>query len=570
MHKTSINPAILIAVLMVLTNLRQLSTMIPKYKSRPLRPTDEEFSSSAVHAPSTELFNFYRLTFAQCAKLSTGSKLLDLSQIFAKYLDQYAETVLLKFLPPEKSGTSSSQPSIEDLSIVINTADYCHATTSQLSEKIKSRIAPEFKSKVDFEKQQDAFLGIVNAAIRILVKRVELEVEPSWREMKNISWSKLENVGDQSSYVSELVNKVKSKGEDILGVLSKDQYIIAFCDKVVDALVTTFLNNVVLCKPISDIGAEQVRRFTQTVARLTEKMLLDSYVIKKAFEELPLKTEPGTAPPTRYEIIPPNYNEKTNSTSYLKHVNRTFAKVDSILKVIQVQANPPEGLVQAYLIHVADKSDTNFRKVLELKGIRKQDQPALVDLFRVFVRSHEDASDACEDDTKLVEHSTVLSPLLLQVPAAAPTGSGLSSGMGSSGSLQSQISKFDARDFGSALINAARDGVDRLQTPGMMGIGGLASDRNGSDSGSVGSGGNGGLTGLGIGGLGDSIGGGTGDKGDGESTQSNSQPATSSAGNKLSLSFGNSDTAANLNENLRNLGRFFRRETGSRFGSKEG
>lgn len=241
--------------------------MIPKYKSRPLRPTDEEFSSSAVHAPSTELFNFYRLTFAQCAKLSTGSKLLDLSQIFAKYLDQYAETVLLKFLPPEKPGpislttTSSSQPSIEDLSIVINTADYCHATTSQLSEKIKSRIASEFKSKVDFERQQDSFLGIVNAAIRILVKRVELEAEPSWREMRNISWSRLENVGDQSSYVSELVNKVKTKCKDILGVLSKDQYITAFCDKVVDALVTNLLNNVVLCKPISDIGAEQVRCF---------------------------------------------------------------------------------------------------------------------------------------------------------------------------------------------------------------------------------------------------------------------------------------------------------------------
>lgn len=247
-----------------------------------------------------------------------------------------------------------------------------------------------------------------------------------------------------------------------------------------------------------------------------------------------------------------------------------FAKVDSILKVIQVQANPPEGLVQAYLIHVADKSDTNFRKVLELKGIKKQDQPALVDLFRVFVRSHEEAADIREDDTKLVEQSTVLSPLLVQVPITAPTGSGLSSGIGSSGSLQSQISKFDARDFGSALINAARDGVDRLQTPGMMGIGGLSSDRNGSDSGSAGSGGNVGVTGLGIGGLGDSMGSVIVDKGDGESDQSHSQPAASSASNKLSLSFGNSDTAANLNENLRSLGRFFRRETGSRFGSKEG
>ncbi|KAF8448337.1 Vps53-like protein [Terfezia claveryi] len=514
---------------------KQLSSMIPKYRARPLRPADEEFSPSAVHAPSTELFNFYRLTLAQCAKLSTGSKLLDLSQTFAKYLDQYAENVLMRFLLGEKvspiTSTTSSQSSLEDLSVIINTADYCHSTTSQLSEKIRTRIESDFQSKVDFEKQQDSFLGVANAAIKILVKKVEVEAEPSWREMRNISWSKLENVGDQSSYVSELVDKVKGKCGEILGVLSKDQYIRAFCDKVVDGLVSNLLNNVVLCKPISDVGAEQ--------------MLLDSYVLKKAFEELlTLKSESGTAPPA----------------GYLKHVNRTFAKVDSILKTIQVQSNPPEGLVQAYLIHVADKSDANFRKVLELKGIKKSEQPALVELFRVFVRSREEAGDFDVEDTKLVEQSAVLSPLLVQGPNAPPTGSSLGSGMGSlsSGNLQSQISKFDARDFGNALINAAREGVDRLQTPGTMGIAGLTS----ADSGSLGGGSNTGLTGLGIGGLGDSM----SDKGDIEGSSNNGQMSTT-ATNKLGLNFGNSD---NLNENLRNLGRFFRRETGGRFGATGG
>lgn len=247
----------------------------------------------------------------------------------------------------------------------------------------------------------------------------------------------------------------------------------------------------------------------------------------------------------------------------MKHVNRTFAKVDSILKTIQVQANPPEGLVQAYLIHVADKSDVNFRKVLELKGIKKSDQPALVELFRVFVRSREEAGDFGNDDTKLVEQSAVLSPLLVQGPNAAPSGSSLSSGMGSlsSGNLQSQISKFDARDFGNALMNAAREGVDRLQTPGAMTMGGLSS---GSDTGSVVSGNNTGLTGLGIGGLGESM----SDKGDNEAGSGNGQTANAAnSGNKLGLNFGNSE---NLNENLRNLGRFFRRETGGRFGGPVG
>lgn len=247
----------------LLTFPRQLSSMIPKYRSQPLRPQDEEFTPSAVHGSSVELFQFYRQSLAQCAKLSTGSKLLDLSLTFAKYLDQYAENVLMRFLPGEKTGpislaTNSTQPSFQDISIILNTADYCNTTTSQLSEKIRTRIDPGLQPKIDFEKQQDSFLGVANAAIRFLVKRIEVEAEPCWREMRNISWSKLENVGDQSSYVSELVGKVKGKCGEVLAVLSKDQFSRAFCDKVVDGLVANFIANIVLCKPISDVGAEQV------------------------------------------------------------------------------------------------------------------------------------------------------------------------------------------------------------------------------------------------------------------------------------------------------------------------
>lgn len=240
--------------------------------------------------------------------------------------------------------------------------------------------------------------------------------------------------------------------------------------------------------------------------------------------------------------------------SYLKHVNRTFVKVDSILKTLQVQANPPEGLVQAYFIHVGDKSDTNFRKILELKGLKRQAQAELVDLFRVFVRSREDMGDAGNEETKLVEQSLVLSPLIVQGPNMAPITGGASvvAGLGSA-SLQNQMNRFDPRDFGSAIMSAARDSVDRLQTPNMMS--GLSGDRAGSDSGTVSSG-TSGVTGLGIGGISDVGGGG--------SDSSSGAAGTTSTTGALNLAEGTS--GSNLNENLRNLGRFFRRETG-RFGN---
>ncbi|KAF2281201.1 uncharacterized protein EI97DRAFT_409817 [Westerdykella ornata] len=400
---------------------KQLATLIPKYRQQPLRNAEEEFSAQAVIPSSTELFHFYRLTLAQCAKLSTGTRLLELSRTFAKYLDQYGQQVLYYFLS-EKPGPQG--PSVEDAVLILNTADYCYQTCNQLEDKIRSRIDDDLREKVDLQSQADAFMGIASATVRVLVRKVELACEPSWREMRNTPWSKLENVGDHSTYVTELLHHVKEGSAEVLKYLHKQQYARAFCDNLVDILATTYVANIVQSKPISEVGAEQ--------------MLLDSYVLKKGFTELPvLNEEPGTAPPA----------------SFVKRVNQSMSKIDPLLKTLQVRPSPPEALVQAYLIHIADKSDTNFRKILDLKGIRKAEQGHLLDLFAAF--------RASPNHENLVQNSPLLTPL--QVQSAHIGTSIAASAMGGTPSLGS--GRFDPAGFGNALMNAARDGVDRFGSP---------------------------------------------------------------------------------------------------------
>ncbi|KAH4377097.1 hypothetical protein HBH92_171770 [Parastagonospora nodorum] len=441
---------------------KQLAALMPKYRQQPLRNTEEEFSHQAVIPSSTELFNFYRLTLAQCAKLSTGTRLQELSATFAKYLEQYAQQVLYYFLS-EKSGIQG--PSIEDAILILNTADYCYVTCNQLEEKVKGRIDEELKEKVDLQSQADAFMGIASATVRILVRKVEIACEPSWREMRNTPWAKLESVGDQSTYVSELLRNVKETSGEILKYLHKQQYARAFCDNLVDLMASTYIANIVQCKPIAEAGAEQ--------------MLLDSYVLKKGFTELPtLNEEPGTAPPS----------------SFVKRVTQSMSKIDPLLKTLQVRPSPPEALVQAYLIHIADKSDTNFRKILELKGIRKGDQTQLIDLFGAF--------RASPNHENLVQNSPLLTPLQIQ---SGHIGTGIGS-LGNAGSVMGTPSlgggRFDPAGLGNMLVNAARDGVDRFGTP--------TPGAPGAADGSVG------------------------------------------------------DAAkANLNENLKNIGKFFKRDVGS-------
>lgn len=231
---------------------KQLATMIPKYRNQPLLPEDEEFSPQAVISSSIELFHFYKLTLAQCAKLSTGERLLDLSKTLAKYLDEYAQQVLLYFL------STPGGPSLENIILVLNTADYWHVNTQQLEENIKKRIDNELSSKVDFSSQSDAFMGVASASIAALVHRVELDCDAPWREMRNTNWSKMESVGDQSSYVAELLRHVESQAKEILPLVSKQHYAKAVCDKTVEYLATSYIANIVQCRPVSEVGAEQV------------------------------------------------------------------------------------------------------------------------------------------------------------------------------------------------------------------------------------------------------------------------------------------------------------------------
>lgn len=238
---------------------KQLATLIPKYRLQPLKPPDEEFDSHIVLPSSTELFTVYRHALQQCAKLSTGGSLADLAGVFAKYLDQYAQQILLYYISERPTGhTPSKIPSLEDLILVLNTADYCYTTCNQLEDKIKGRLDKNLKQNVDLQSQADSFMGIASAAVRGLVRQVEVDMEPCWREMRNTPWNRLEAVSDQSSYVGEILNKVKAKASEILQLLHKQQYARAFTDHLVELISGLFITIVFQCKPISETGAEQV------------------------------------------------------------------------------------------------------------------------------------------------------------------------------------------------------------------------------------------------------------------------------------------------------------------------
>ena len=233
-------------------------------------------------------------------------------------------------------------------------------------------------------------------------------------------------------------------------------------------------------------------------------MLLDSYTLKSGLSSL----LPAPAP-----------------AGFVKRVNTSFFRIETLLKTLQVRPSPPEALVQAYLIHIADRNNNNFRKILDIKGIRsRQEQNHLVELFQLHKASDRYASS-------LQQSNPILTAL--QGPPTVPTTGSVSQGLG-----PSLPSRFDASMLGSAIISAAKDGVDRFGNPslssGVAGITGTTSNSSiARDSGA-------------------------------------SSPAPATAQQVSHTHTPSESTAAgNLNENLKNIGKFFRRDLGG-FGGRFG
>jgi hypothetical protein len=70
-------------------------------------------------------------------------------------------------------------------------------------------------------------------------------------------------------------------------------------------------------------------------------MLVDKYALTKAFCNLILHHNPCATP-----LAPPS--------SFVRRVEHSMNRMDPLLKTLQAPATPPEGLVQAYLIHIAE------------------------------------------------------------------------------------------------------------------------------------------------------------------------------------------------------------------------
>ncbi|KAL4078288.1 Vps53-like protein [Scleroderma yunnanense] len=340
---------------------------------RPSLSADREESAPIVMPSSTELFYFYAQSLEQCAKFSTGQALFGLCGVQKKWLKVYAEDVLLARLKRSQSqvrkstDTSFDAAELQQACLIMNTADYCQKTASELEDKIKEKVDGVFKDKITLQSERDLFLGVISGAINWQLHELETACDGAFMTLSRVNWSVLNQVTGHSPYVDDLTGVIDQVVELVKPLVEQKKYLRNFLDKACRSVshyidhettvvtsnhenslvLTRFTNALVKSRPLGEIGAEQ--------------LLIDLGVLKAHLLRLP--------------------GESLSSSGYVRSLTKIATRLETLLKVIVTPVDPPEGFILNYTLLIGDASFSNFQKVLDLKGTPKPGQNSLLDNF---------------------------------------------------------------------------------------------------------------------------------------------------------------------------------------------
>jgi len=316
----------------------------------------EEGSQTNILSSSMQVFLVIRKSLKRCSALTKNQTLFNLFQVFQRILKAYAAKLYAR-LPKGGTGIVAAATGTDGqirtsdrdermICYIVNTAEYCHQTSGELAENVAKMINPHFADKVDMSEVQDEFSAVITRALMTLVHGLETKFDAEMVAMTRVPWATLESVGDQSEYVNG-ISSILSSSIPMLGSLLSPTYFQYFLDKLAASLGPRFYLNIYKCKHISETGAQQ--------------MLLDTQAVKTILLDIPALGK-----------------QSSGAASYSKFVSREMSKAEALLKVI---LSPVDSVANTYCALLPEGTPLEFQRILDLKGLKKADQQAILEDF---------------------------------------------------------------------------------------------------------------------------------------------------------------------------------------------
>lgn len=294
-------------------------------------PDDEQIK---VLQSSTHLIYYFNEARKRCTSLTRGQPLFDLYMLFKKYLSKYRAVLTKKvatFSLPNKRVLSDIEE--KTVCLIVNTADYCRNTIAQITEVISEGIDQSLKEDIeqlDLNTESSEYSNIVAHSLETLKCGLELKLEPCMKIIRKAKWNLDDYEGDQSDYITQLEDILKTTIPLCQKVLSPFHYSF-LCDSFGVSFFALVVTTLYKCSRISDEGAH--------------RLLMDIQAMK-----MTLLAVTGC-----------------NTARFVHMIDRESSKAKAMLKVILA---PLDTLVTTYCALIKDGDAEDFQKILKMKGIK--------------------------------------------------------------------------------------------------------------------------------------------------------------------------------------------------------
>jgi len=317
---------------------------------------DNDSNDLPYFSSSSQMFLFIRNAINQCVQFTTGQAFFDLYLEFGKVLNEYAAK-LRKRLPSEKQALNEGTARM--CCFVLNSAEYCAETIEQLEELIRGKVDEHFREKIELETQGDQFFATITQARNALVGGLHALIKDDFVLFQKTNWAQVREISDQSQYISSLASGLQ-KFIPIFRDLLSFTYFLQFCSRFGETFIQEFTAQIFKGQKLNEMAAQQ--------------FMLDARAIRSILLDLP---KMGESQKLAGEDLAGSL--AASYAPYSKFVENEMSRCEAILKLAGMNLDT-KVLIESFKVLLQDGTQEDLRQVLELKGMKAQDQDQVMKL----------------------------------------------------------------------------------------------------------------------------------------------------------------------------------------------
>jgi hypothetical protein len=317
-----------------------------------------------LYVSSLYLFNNIKQAMSRCLTFSKSKTFFDLCIKFKEIFLFYIEKILngkfnLNFYGNEiNKNKNLKQNDFTPICYLINTCDYCITTIGALTSSVQEKIEEKYQNNISYDDIVGKFREIYKKCFDLLSTDLKNSVESQLQTgIVKKNWVLANsNARDTNAFVLG-ISKILNEEFNLIKNILQEEFLCHYLNVVPKIISESLIVYLYRIKKIDEVGAQEI--YTN-IGELKNIILNLYYVVVKP--------------------VPGQNKENDSRYNCLNMIlKKEMSRVENRLKTL---GSIVAEFGNAYKNFVEDKSREDFDKLIQLRGIRKND---IVDYEKIFI-----------------------------------------------------------------------------------------------------------------------------------------------------------------------------------------